>query len=91
MYHILENISFTYFQHRTHNKADCPATNHSANMQTSPIAKPHRRPDCSGTSTGSRMPGRGGRETLLPGSVAQIRSPALISAGEGHDHLLLEG
>lgn len=77
-YHILENIAFTYFQHKMHNKADCPATNHSVNMQTSPTAKPHKRPKCAGTSAGSSIPGGGMRETPLPGSVTQIRTPALI-------------
>lgn len=76
--HILEKISFTDFQHKMHNKADCPATNHSANMQTSPAAKSHRRCKCAGMSTGSSIPGGGVREAPLPGSVTQIRSPALI-------------
>lgn len=77
-YHILENISFTYFQHKMHNKAIRPATKHSANLQTSPTAKPHRRPKCAGTSTGSSIAGGDMRETFLPGSMTQIRSPALI-------------
>lgn len=84
-YHIPENISFTYFQHKMHNKAGCPA-----NMQTSPAAEPYRRPKCAGKSTGSSIPGAGVREIPLPASVTWIRSPALINAGEGHDYLLLE-
>lgn len=93
-YHMLENTSSTYFPCKMHNKSECPDTNHSANMQTPPTAKPHRRPRCADTFTGRSIPGGDMRGVLLPGSVTQIRSPAVIQRwpmlARGHDYLWLE-
>lgn len=76
--HILEIISFRGFQSKMHNKAHCPATNHPANTPTSPAAKSHGRPKCTGTSAGSSIPVGGVGETPLAGNVAQIGALALI-------------
>lgn len=75
---ILEIISFRGFQSKMHNKADSPATNHPANTLTSPAAKSHARPKCTGSSAGGSIPVGGVGETPLAGNVAQTGALALI-------------
>lgn len=88
-YHILEDINFTYFQHKMYNKADCPATNHSANMQTYPTSKP---PEDSNAQQVCRHqhPRSRHKENTSAWQCDTDWGPALINAGKSHDYLLLE-